>query len=77
MCNAHTKIATKHEHASPITAFHIKKVCNVIIFIVSWLIISISQKKDRYTVLEQSLTLMQQSRKTDIQYSNKTTNSRA
>ena len=45
------------------TAFHTKEMCNVIIFIVSWLII---HTKNRDTLIEQSLTLIQQSGKADI-----------
>ena len=36
------------------TAFHIKKLCDAIIFIVSWLIIHPSRKQDRDTLIEQS-----------------------
>ena len=48
------------------TAFHIKKMYNVNTFIISWLIIHTSWKQDRETLIEQSLTVIQQSRNFDM-----------
>ena len=70
MCNVLTKNTAQHEHTAHCYCISYQKPHSVIIFAISLLNIHTLWKLDRVTLIEQSLTVIQQSL-----YSNKTVKS--